>query len=203
MVYFGFCRRKKVTCLWGVFFCKFIVNRSDCHDKRRDLNDRQYARIHRAKEGREALERRGYTSKQLQFNVKVCHPCVWLGACATMQARLRTAMHTKRLCRRNQVAALEVDTDVLKIDVVCAGCVHGFFWCGGVYVEACSPVCMCVQTSVCAWCSWRVSTRVSVVAGVWREVCCEGACVSVFKGVCDNTERRQTTDKHRGQNKRE
>ena len=69
-------------------------------------------------------------------------------------------------------------------------------------VEICSPVCMCVQYArVCV----VFTACVSACVHVFRRVCCgecvvcvEGACESVFKGVCDNretTERRQTTER--------
>ena len=66
----------------------------------------------------------------------------------------------------------------------------------GVCVEVRSPVCMCVQTrgvrgvhGVCLRVVY-ICSGVCVVGGVWYVVSVEGACVSVFKGVCDNRKTR-------------
>ena len=44
--------------------------------------------------------------KGLSFGSTQLQPCVCLGACAIRQARIRTALHTEWLWRRNSVAAL-------------------------------------------------------------------------------------------------
>ena len=61
----------------------------------RHLDDRQHARIHRAKEGRFAREGATYTCKPVQFSVirnNTAGACVWLGACAIKHARNCTAI---------------------------------------------------------------------------------------------------------------
>ena len=104
----SFCRffqRKSGMFVVFLFFCQSIVNRCVCHDKRCNLDDRQYVQMHCAKEGRLALECRGYTSKLLQSSAKVCHPgqhsCrhVYGWAHVPLHSRISTAMHTERLCR--------------------------------------------------------------------------------------------------------
>ena len=109
---FWFFRRKSGMFVVFRFFCQFIVNRCVCHDKRCNFDDRQYAQMHCAKEGRLALECRGYTSKLLQSSAKVCHPGphsqrhVYGWVNVPLHSRIRTAMHTAWLSRRNWVAAL-------------------------------------------------------------------------------------------------